>query len=59
MAKTLELKLTDGKTKDGREYIACDLLLDGVQLTRMFLKPTEIAFYQDVEGVYKKAPDAN
>lgn len=52
---TITLKVTEGKTKDGRTYTACDITdSNGVRLARVFLKPTEFAYFAEVEGVYKQ-----
>lgn len=50
----LELRITDGKTKDGRQYQALDLLLDDRQFNRLFIKPTELPFYSEIVGIYER-----
>lgn len=56
--KLITLKVSEGKTKDGRTYTACDITdADGVQLAKVFLKPTEFAYFGEIEGVYKRVSD--
>lgn len=52
--KTLELQVKEGTSKEGRKYTYCDLLADDVQIVRMFVKPTEYAFYAEIVGTYQK-----
>lgn len=54
MAKTIEIAVVEGKTKDGRNYTAADIKdQDGTVLTRIFLKPTEYQYYAQVVGKYQ------
>lgn len=53
MAKTIELKVGEGTSKEGRKYTYCAVLADDVEITRIFIKPTEYAFFADIVGSYK------
>lgn len=53
MAKSLELKVGEGTSKEGRKYTYCDLLdQDGTQIVRIFVKPTEYAYFAEMVGTY-------
>lgn len=52
-----EVKVKDGvSSKTGNAYVYVVLLLNDVELTRIFIKPTELEFYQNLEGKYKLEP---
>ena len=51
----LQLKLdTNISKKTNKEYVYFDVIIDGVQLIRLFPKSTEIPFYATHVGDYQK-----
>lgn len=53
--KSIMLKVAQGTSKEGRNYTYCDVIdQDGTQIVRIFVKPTELAYFAQSAGVYEK-----
>jgi hypothetical protein len=54
MSLVISLESATAKAS-GRLYEYVSLTVDGVELTRLFIKPTEKQYYKSLLGIYDKA----
>lgn len=58
MDKTITITSEVGTQKDtGRQYKYVSIKNGTVELTRLFIKPTEVSFYDNLYGTYSKQED--
>lgn len=54
----LTVSIKDGVSKKtGAAYVYVSIEVNSTELTRMFIKPTELDFFQTLEGTYSLVPE--